>query len=124
MRFIGLTLAVLLVVGFINPFLPYWMIMIMIGILAAVANLNGVSSFMSGALGMGLAWVGQSFYLSIESGSDLPQKMADLLGAGSGMTLVAITGVIGFLAGGLSALTGSLFRKLFVRKPDNIYRGR
>jgi len=124
MRFIGLTLAILLIVGLVNPFFPYWVIMILVGITAALVNLNGFASFMSGALGMGLVWVGQSFYLSIESGSDLPQKMGDLLGAGSGMTLVAITGIIGFLIGGLSALTGSLFRKLLVRKPDNIYRGR
>lgn len=123
MRFIGLSLAVVLLVGIFNAFSPYWIVMILIGIISAVFGLNGGSSFMAGGLGMGLVWIALSFYLSIESGSDLPQKMAELLGVGSGMTLVAITGIIGFLLGGFSAMTGSLFRKVTKREPNNIYRG-
>jgi len=123
MKFIGLTFLVVLVVGIINPFFPFWMVMICIAVVSAFVGLPAFVSFLGGALGMGLVWVGQSFYLSIYSGSDLPQKMAELIGVGSGMTLVAITGVLGFLIGGLSAWTGSALRKVFTPTPDNIYRG-
>ncbi|MDN3204766.1 hypothetical protein [Algoriphagus sediminis] len=123
MKFIGLTFLVILVVGIINPFFPFWVVMIFIAIVSAFIGLPAFVSFLAGALGMGLVWVGQSFYLSIYSGSDLPQKMAELIGVGSGMTLVAITGVLGFIIGGLSAWTGSAFRKVFTPAPDNIYRG-
>ncbi len=123
MKFIGLMFLAVLAVGIINPFFPFWMVMIVIGLLSAFIGLPGFVSFLAGGLGMGLVWVGQSFYLSIYSGSDLPQKMAEIVGAGSGMTLVAVTGILGFLLGGLSAWTGAAARTAFTPKPTNIYKG-
>ncbi len=123
MKFIGLTFLVVLVVGIINPFFPFWIVMICIGVVSALIGLPGFVSFLAGAIGMGLVWVGQSFYLSIYSGSDLPQMMSELIGVGSGMTLVAITGVLGFIIGGLSAWSGSALRSALKPTPDNIYKG-
>lgn len=123
MKFIGLTFLVVLAVGIINPFLPFWVVMISIAILAALIGIPSFTSFLAAGLGMGLVWVGQSFYLSIYTGSDLPQKMAELMGAGSGMNLVLITGLLGFLLGGLSGWTGGAFRKMLTPKPTNIYKG-
>lgn len=123
MKFIGLTFLVVLVVGIINPFFPFWVVMICIGILSALIGISGFGSFLAAGLGMGLVWMGQSFYLSIYSGSDLPQKMGELMGAGSGMTLVAVTGLLGFILGGMSGWTGASFRKVITPKPTNIYKG-
>ena len=121
MKFVSLTFLTAMIVIFLNPFLPFWVVMIIIAILAALIVNKGAGAFIAGGLGMGLAWLGQSIYISTMSGSSLPEKMSDLMGLDSNMALFAFTGVLGFLLGAFSALTGSLLRKLAKRKPDNIY---
>jgi len=123
MRFIFLVFLTALLVVFLNPILPFWIVMFLIAALAAFFGMKGVESFLGTGLGMGLAWLGQSLFISIETGSPLPNRMGELMGLGTGMTLVAISAILGFLLGGFSGLTGSLFRKLFRRQPDNLYKG-
>lgn len=121
MKFILFTFLVALLVLAFNPFLPYWVIMIGIAVLASLVGNKGASAFFAGGFGMGLAWLGQSIYISTVSGSQLPEKMGQLMGLGSDTALLAFAGVLGFFLGAFSALSGSLLRKLFKRKPDNIY---
>lgn len=121
MKFILLSLLIVLLVIIFNPFLPYWAVMILIALMAAVAGSKGVAAFFAGGLGMALAWLGQAIYLSSMYGSSLPQKMGELMGLGSEMALFVGTAVLGFLLGSFSALSGSLVPKLFKKKPDNIY---
>jgi hypothetical protein len=123
MKFISLTTLSALIVVFVNPFFPFWIVMGLIGILSAILGGKGFTSFLAGGIGMGLTWLGQTVYLSYQTGSPLPDQIAEIMGLGSGVALSAITGVIGFFLGGFSAYSGSLFRKLFKNKPDNIYRG-
>lgn len=123
MRFIFLVFLTALLVVFLNPILPFWIVMFLIAALAAFFGMKGVESFLGTGLGMGLSWLGQSLFISIETGSPLPNRMGELMGLGTGMTLVAISAILGFLLGGFSGLTGSLFRKLFRRQPDNLYKG-
>lgn len=123
MKFILVTfLAALLVIVF-NPYLSYWAVMILIALLAAFIDIRGAGAFFGGGLGMGLAWMGHSIYVSTISGSHLPEKMGELMGLGSELALFVLTGLLAFLLGAFSALCGSLFRKIFKRKPDNIYGG-
>ncbi|WP_425639540.1 hypothetical protein ACPUEN_07860 [Algoriphagus yeomjeoni] len=121
MKFLLFAFLTAVLVILFNPFLPYWSVMILIAIFAALSGNKGAEAFFAGGFGMGLAWLSQSIYISTFSGSSLPDKMGELMGFGSEMPLLAITGVLGFLLGAFSAWTGSLFRKLFKRKPDNIY---
>lgn len=123
MKFLSLTMLSALIVVFLNPFFPYWAVMILIGILSAVLGARGFVSFLAGGIGMGLSWLGQTVFVSYQTGSPLPDQMAEIMGLGSGVVLSAITGLIGFLLGGFSAFSGSLFRKMIKNKPDNIYKG-
>lgn len=123
MRFIFLTLLTAILVVFLNPVAPYWLVMLGIGMLSALVYPNGIGGFLGGGLGMGLTWVGQSIYLGITTGSPLPDRMGELMGMGSGMTLVGITGILGFLLGSFSGLTGVLFRKALQKAPNNVYKG-
>lgn len=121
MKFILFTFLTALLVIIFNPLLPYWIVMILIALMAAIIGNKGAGVFFAGGLGMGLAWLGQSIYISAISGSPLPEKMAGLMGFGSDLALFSITAVLGFLLGAFSALSGSLFRNFFKRRPDNIY---
>ncbi|MBN7817595.1 hypothetical protein [Algoriphagus pacificus] len=123
MKFISLLILSVLIVVFINPIAPFWIIMILLGISSALVGAKGASSFLATGLGMGLAWLGQTIFLDFSTGSQLPYQMGEIMGLGSGMVLIAITGVLGFLLGGFSGMTGSYFRRLFKKKPENIYRG-
>ncbi|SFB30980.1 hypothetical protein [Algoriphagus aquimarinus] len=123
MKFILFTFLTALLVVVFNPFLHYWSVMLLIAIFAALVGNRGAGAFFAGGLGMGLAWLGQSLYISTVSGSPLPQKMGELMGFGSDIALFAVTAVLGFFLGAFSALTGSVFRRLLKRKPDNIYKG-
>ncbi|WP_075352118.1 hypothetical protein [Algoriphagus marinus] len=123
MRFILFILVVIGVVVFLNPFFPFWVIMIVIALLSALLGLSGIQGFLAGGLGYGLAWLGQALFISATTGSDLPNRMAELMGIGSGMTIAGLTAIVGFFLGSFSGLTGSLLRNLFRKKPDNLYRG-
>jgi len=123
MRFIFLTILTALVVVFLNPVVPFWVVMIAIGIVSALIYPNGIGGFLGGGLGMGLTWLGQCIYLGITTGSSLPDRIGDLMGLGSGMTLVAITGIIGFLLGAFSGWSGVLFRNMIQKAPQNVYKG-
>lgn len=123
MRFIFLTILTVLVVVFLNPIAPFWIVMIAIGVVSAVVYPNGIGGFLGGGLGMGLTWLGQSIYLGITSGSSLPDQMGELMGLGSGMTLVAVTGIVGFILGAFSGYTGVLFRNMIQKTPQNVYKG-
>lgn len=123
MRFIFFTFLTAIVVVFLNASAPFWAVMIGIGILSALIYPNGFGGFMGGGLGMGLTWIGQSVYLGISTSSSLPDRMGELMGLGSGITLVALTGVIGFLLGGFSGLTGVMFRNMIQKTPENVYKG-
>lgn len=123
MRFIFLTILTAIIVVFLNPITPFWVVMIGIAVLSALVYPNGIGGFLGGGLGMGLTWLGQSIYLGITSASSLPDRMGELMGLGSGMTLVAVTGIIGFILGAFSGLTGVLFRDLLQKSPKNVYKG-
>lgn len=123
MKFFGFLVLTILVVVFVNPFVPYWVVMISLSILAILLNPGNSASFWGGGFGMALSWVGLSMFLTIQSGSDLPDKIAQILGAPSGTVLVAVTGVIGFLLGSLASLSGNLLRNVLKKQPNNIYRG-
>lgn len=118
-----LTILTMIIVVFLNPIAPFWVVMIAIGILSAIVYPNGIGAFLGAGLGMGLTWIGQSMYLGITTGSSLPDQMGELMGVGSGMTLVALTGLVGFLLGAFSGWTGVLFRNLLQRTPQNVYKG-
>ena len=97
----------------LGPLIPYWGIMFSIAILAAILGGKGVNSFFSAGLGMGLVWFLIPLWIQWETDSALPQKVAQIMGLDHDGLLLAVTSFLGFLMGGLSALTGNLFRKLF-----------
>lgn len=122
-RFIALLIFSALFILFLGPFFSYPVLMIGVFILAYLVGGSGVMSFFAGALSFGLIWLFQAIYISVQTNSSLPDKMAELMGLGESNLLWIATGLLGFLLGGFSALTGSLLRNLFKKKRDQgVYR--
>ena len=123
MKFLLFTLLSALVVVFLNIVAPYWVVMIAVTALAALIRPTLWGGFLGGGLGMGLVWLGQTLYISAVTSSTLPDKMGALIGLGSGLSLMLLTAVLGFILGGCSGLLGVMFRNLIQKKPTDVYLG-
>ena len=123
MKFLLFTLLSALVVVFLNIVAPYWMVMIAVTALAALIRPTVWGGFFGGGLGMGLVWLVQTLYISAVTSSTLPDKMGALMGLGSGLSLMLLTAVLGFILGGSSGLLGVKFRNLIQKKPTDVYLG-
>jgi hypothetical protein len=123
MKFLLFTLLSALVVVFLNIVAPYWVVMIAVTALAALIRPTVWGGFFGGGLGMGLVWLGQTVYISAVTSSALPDKMGALMGLGSGLSLMLLTAVLGFILGGCSGLLGVMFRNLIQKKPTDVYLG-
>ena len=123
MKFLLFTLLSALVVVFLNIVAPYWVVMIAVTALAALIRPTVWGGFLGGGLGMGLVWLGQTLYISAVTSSTLPDKMGALMGLGSGLNLMLLTAVLGFILGGCSGLLGVMFRNLIQKKPTDVYLG-
>jgi hypothetical protein len=123
MKFLLFTLLSALVVVFLNILAPYWAVMIALTVLAGIIRPSGWGGFFGGGLGMGLVWLGQTVYISAVTSSTLPDKMGALMGLGSGLNLMLLTAVLGFILGGFSGLLGVMFRNLVQKKRRDVYLG-
>lgn len=103
----------------LGPYLTYWMLMITIALVAIWVKGPAFLAFFAGALGVALVWLIMPLLIWSVSGSELPQKFAQILDISNSSLLVGITALMGFLIGGSSALTGNLLGKLFSK--DHIY---
>jgi hypothetical protein len=123
MKFLLFTLLSALLVVFLNIVSPYWVVMIALIVLAGLIRPSVWGGFFGGGLGMGLVWLGQTVYISAVTSSTLPDKMGAIMGLGSGLNLMVLTAVLGFILGGFSGLLGVLFRNLVQKKRRDVYLG-
>lgn len=123
MKFLLFTLLSALLVVFLNIVTSYWVVMIALAVLAVLIRPSVWGGFFGGGLGMALAWLGQAVYISAVTSSTLPDKMGALMGLGSGLSLMVLTAVLGFILGGFSGLLGVMFRNLVQKKRRDVYLG-
>ncbi|MCH7414641.1 hypothetical protein MM213_14165 [Belliella sp. R4-6] len=122
-RFIALLVFSSLFILILGPFFSYPIMMVGVILLSYLIGGNGTSSFLAGGFSFGLIWFFQAVYISLSSNSTLPTKMAELMGLADSNLLWIATGVIGFILGSFSGLTGSLLRNILRRKRDEgVYR--
>lgn len=103
-----------------GAYLPHWGLMLVIGVLAFAVGGKSSVAFFSAALAVGVVWFFVPLLIVLRTGSNLPEKMAEIMGLGGDLPLFGATSLLGFLIGGLGALTGNRLRKLFekdVNKP-------
>ncbi|MCE2844968.1 MAG: hypothetical protein RLZZ328_779 [Bacteroidota bacterium] len=92
--------------------LPWWSFMVTNFIVAIAIPQKPWVAFLTGALGVGAIWAGLATGMDMANNHLLSSKVATILPLnGSYVLLIVITGLVGFLLGGMSSLTASYLRK-------------
>ena len=108
-----------LVAHFFGAYLPHWGMMLAVGVLGALVGGKGSMAFFSAAFGVGAVWFFIPLWITFRTNSILPEKMAEIMGFNGDLALFGVTALLGFLSGGLAALTGNLLRKIFEKEKPN-----
>ncbi|EKB48319.1 hypothetical protein [Cecembia lonarensis] len=121
-KFLIIFILTALTVLFIGPYVPFWVLMLIVVLICYFTGAGAGSSFLSAGLSFGLVWFFMVIKVLISSNSDLPVHMADLMGLKNDNLLWFSTALLGFLIGGFSAMTGALLKKLFQARYEGVYR--
>ncbi len=105
-----LTVLILITAFLLNLFLPWWSIAIPGLVFGWWFNKKSGPSFVFGFLALFLLWGGQALYVHFANDAILSTRIAEMLGVGSPLLVVLITGVLGGLISGLATLTGALLQ--------------
>lgn len=102
-------LLLLIITGYlINLVLPWWGIAITGLVLGFQMKPKSGKAFGIGFLALFLLWGCQALYTHLVNDGILSTRIAEMLGVGSPLLVVLITGVLGGLISGLAVLSGSL----------------
>ena len=93
----------------------WWLIVIYPIIIGLVFIDNLLSHFISGFLGVFLAWLTLMFQLDVTTNSIISQKIANILFINNNVFLITISSSIGGILGGVGSTLGQSIRKIFVK---------
>ena len=111
MRFILATLLTASLSFIAGLYAPWWSIAIIPFLVALLIKQRYGIAFISGFLGIFLLWGGLAFWIDVKNNGVLSQKIAELFSlGGSSILLILVTGFVGGLIGGFSAMSGSSLR--------------
>jgi hypothetical protein len=102
------TLLILVTAFLLNLFLPWWSIIIPGLFFGYSFRKKAMPSFGWGFLALFILWGGQAAYIHIQNDGILSSRIAEMLGVGSPLIVIAATAIIGGFVSGLATLTGSL----------------
>ena len=108
-----LALLIAITAWLLSLFLPWWSVFIPGLILGAILGRSGGYSFLWGFAGIATLWLIQTLFIHFGNDGILTTRIADLFSLPSGWLVILITVLIGGFIGGLTSLTGYLFRKTF-----------
>ena len=101
---------------FISPFTVWWISMVIAFLVCYTSPSSGLNAFVSGFLGVGLVWMGHAWSIDVQNNSVFSEKIASYIGISDPILLVFAAGLVGGLAGGFAALSGTTFRQMFIKK--------
>jgi hypothetical protein len=100
-------IATIIIALILSQFLPWWSIMVASFITALGFSLNKIAVFLVPFLAIMVFWIVYSFWLSSANDFILAKKIAVLLPLnGNAYLLILVTGIIGGIAAGFSAVFG------------------
>ena len=96
-------------------YMAWWSVVLASFLISLILSSKGLSSFFAGFLGIGLLWFYMAWRIDSTTGSILTDKVAEIFTLPNSFLLIAVTAVIGGLAGGFGALAGSHLRSIFMK---------
>ncbi|POY38424.1 hypothetical protein C3K47_03220 [Solitalea longa] len=96
--------------------LPWWIIMVIPFILALWKSEKGSKTFISAFGAIFLNWFLYAFFVHFKTEGILTVKVAEMLTVKSPVVLIFITGIIGGLAAGITAITGHYCKNLIKKQ--------
>ena len=93
---------------------PWWSVVVASLLMNFIISTKGLSSFVSGFLGIGLLWFLLATIINIQTDSILTERVAGIFSLPNSLLVVLVTSLIGGLAGGFGGLTGYHLRKLIM----------
>ena len=94
-------------------YLPWWSVAVASFLVATIIYQPPLRSFLTGFCAILLLWYGLILKINADNQNILVEKVSLIMGMGGSFLLLIISCVLGAIAGGLGALTGSFFRKMF-----------
>jgi len=107
MKFIIQIIVTIIVCFVLQSFLPWWTLAIGAFGAAYLIDNKALVSFAAGFIGAALLWIGMAYYLDNATQSIITEKVNKLLP----LNAFVLTGLIGGIVGGLSALTATFLRQ-------------
>ena len=94
-------------------FLPWWAACVLAFVAALFFGTTSGQTFWSGFAGLALAWIALALLKSFPNNHILATRVAHLFHLPNWLLLLAVTALVGGLAGGMSALSGMLVKRVF-----------
>ncbi len=115
MKNFALETILIIIVGYIlNQFMDWWVILVVAFLAGMLFKFNNsLGSYAAGFLAVSILWGGFAWWLDSANLGVLSSKIGTLFGGIDGSSVVYLTGLLGGILGGFSAMTGTLGRKLF-----------
>ncbi|MFB9845356.1 hypothetical protein [Mucilaginibacter ginsenosidivorans] len=110
-----LFLAILILTIICSYFLPWWFLAVIAFATAWFFRKNPGISFFAGFSGVFIAWTILALVKSVPNDNILATRVAHLFQLPNWWLLLIVTGFIGGLVGGMSALSATLIRKAFAK---------
>jgi len=96
-------------------FLPWWSIIFIPFLLGYFINENYFNHFLSGFIGIGIAWIFLIINLNSGSESIISEKIIQILNVESINILTIYSSIIGGSIGGFASVTGLSFKRIFIK---------
>jgi len=110
--------SLILLLAFICGYLvPWWVACILAFGAAWFLGKTSGQAFWSGFCGLGLAWLALALLKSFPNEHILATRVAQLFHLPHWLWLLLITVLVGALAGGMSALSGLIVKRVFEKEP-------
>ena len=93
--------------------LPWWIVLIFPFLIGIIFNKNYLSHFLSGLVGIGVAWLYLLLNLDTQTNSIISSKIIDILSIESVNLLIIYISLSGGVLGGLSEILGKSLRDIF-----------
>ena len=112
LKFLAATLLIALLSFACGLYFPWWVIAPVSFVVSLLIPQRPLPSFMAGFLALFLLWGGLALAIDLANGSILSARIATILPlGGSSYAIVIVTGLVGALVGGGSALTAAFLKK-------------